>query len=329
MKNTYQHSFKISLGENFLLCGLYTGVVRIPELLNLRKDELDSLIYSALVDIFSNYIIGSTDEEAVIIADWETFFETNKKFKYLSIEVKLNTNQILYREGTINYLSYYVEAYLYELFLLLNLSMPGSITLFQTVFKAGKQSRQINIDDYFFSNSLKWSNAIGWPKIGQVPIGDVVRWYKSLNIGIRQVARNNLERVIFSLLHVCNNDQISSNGLIWLAHSLESLFESPKSSISITIINRSFKVLGEPEENSRKIKKMFQEFYDLRSKYVHGELNIHHPSYNEILDDDIDEYFNKVEEAHKVGISIVIACMQLLILNNWKGFKFREEFEGI
>ncbi|MBZ9688390.1 hypothetical protein G9F72_018840 [Clostridium estertheticum] len=329
MRNTYENSFEINLTSHFILPSVSSDTISIPRLLNLDETTLRTLINSAIVDVFSNYIITSTDEEATISADWKDYLADNENSESFSIKIALNTDKYLFDDGIENYLSYYIEVYLNELFLILNLSIPGSITLFQTTFKVNDYTTRIKIDSYFFAESLEWSNEIHWLNIVPIPINDVATWYKSLNIGIRQISKTNLERVIFSLLHVCNDEYASPTGLIWLSHSLESLFGSPKASICKTMIDRAYKILGKPEVNSKKIKNIFNDFYDLRSKYVHGEFNIHHPSYNNILDDDIDEYYDKMTPSYKIGFSIVVACLQLMILNNWKGFKFREEFDGV
>lgn len=329
MKNTYQNSFEINLGHHFILPSLSLGLEPIPKLLNLQEVELRNLIYSGLVDIFSKYTITSDNEESTISVDWGNLLDNREDSNVLSIDIKLNTDRDINPNARKHYLSYYIEVFFYELFMIFNLSIPGSISLFQTYFVDNKCKTKFTIGNSCFSNSLEWSNKIGWPKIAYIPIKDVATWYKSLNIGIRQISKNDLERVIFSLLHVCSDELSSPSGLIWLAHSLESLFESPKSSIATTMIKRAFKILGEPEENSKMIRKMFLHFYDLRSRYVHGEFNIHHPSFNNILDDSIDDYYDQITPSYSIGFSIVLACLQILILNNWKGFKFLEEFEGI
>ena len=325
MKNTYGRNFEINLARHFILPTVSADTTPIPELLHLDETTLRNLINSALVDIFSYYNITSVDEEAIISVDWRKYIDNSENSNSLQVKIVLNTDNFINDRAIENYLSYYIDVYLHELFLILNLSIPGSVSLFQTKYRG----REIDIDNYFFANSLEWSNEINWLTIAHIPIQDVATWYKSLNIGIRQISNTNLERVIFSLLHVCNDECASPNGLIWLAHSLESLFQSPKNSIGTTMISRAYKILGEPNVNSKKIKKMFNEFYDLRSRYVHGEFNIHHPSFNNILDDDIDEYYNKITPSYTIGFSIIVACLQLMIINNWKEFKFREEFEGI
>ncbi|MBZ9616798.1 HEPN domain-containing protein [Clostridium estertheticum] len=329
MKNTYQNNFEINLGRHFILPSVNSNIIPIPELLGTDESELRAMIYSSLIDNFSNYTIASLEEEATIIADWTSLFNDGKNSNLLSIKIRLNTVKNINLEGQKNYLSYYVNAYLYELFFILNISIPGSITLYGATLNVDLIKTRFDMDDYFFGASLEWSNDVDWFKILYVPTKDVVKWYESLNIGIRQLSKTNLERVIFSLLHICSEKHSSLNGLVSLTHSLESLFGSPKNAISTTIINRSFKILGEPRQGSRKIKRMFNEFYDLRSRYVHGEYNIPHPSFNNILDEDLEDYSYKILESYSMGFSIVVACIQLMILNDWKGFKFSEEFEGI
>lgn len=128
MKNTYKDSFEINLGVNFILSCLAADIVPVAELYDLDEKELRILIYSSLIDAFSKYTITSVDEEVTISANWEDFLNNN--LKSLSVKIELNTFKSITIRGQKNYLSYCIESYLYELFLLLNLSIPGSITLF-------------------------------------------------------------------------------------------------------------------------------------------------------------------------------------------------------
>jgi len=202
MKNAYENCFKINLGSHFILPSVSANTASIPQLLNLEECKLRTLIYSSLIDNFSNYTIKSVNEEATIYADWTSFLNDTKDPKSLSIKIELNTDKDINIEAEKNYLSYYIGVYLYELFLILNLSIQGSVSLFKANFKVDFINTRIDIDNYFFCSSLEWSNEIDWFKILYIPTKDVVTWYNNFKIGNRQISENSLERVIIKIKNI-------------------------------------------------------------------------------------------------------------------------------
>lgn len=84
-----------------------------------------------------------------------------------------------------------------------------------------------------------------------------------------------------------------------------------------------------PLVNSRKLKKKIRDFYEIRSRFVHGELDISHPTNNDILDKSLDSYTNNLLENYYFGFSIVLATIQKMIANNWNEIRFSENYTGV
>ncbi|MCL5773789.1 MAG: HEPN domain-containing protein [Firmicutes bacterium] len=228
----------------------------------------------------------------------------------------------------------YLQNYLYHLFLISNLSAPGCFNLFNTSLK-NNTFLKINNSTFQLSSSsfdISWIRSIqsGWPKIKSVSLPKVLKWYNKLNLGLRQLANSRVERGLFALLHVCKgNSPPDPTDLLWLAHALEALYDAPQSSIEKTLRNRIFLVLGSPDKDSKKVEKNIKEFYDLRSRFVHGDLPISIPDEdNELLDSRMPPYYDTLLESYDLAFSIVLATLQKMILNNWYCINFLENYKG-
>jgi hypothetical protein len=134
------------------------------------------------------------------------------------------------------------------------------------------------------------------------------------------------------LLHCCL-DSIKPYGdptdLVWFAHAMEALYDTPSDAILRTMRDRMFLVLGEPVENSKKIRKLINQFYDLRSSFVHGDYEILKPSWLSLAAS-IEAFDREGSDRSKFLISsVVIATLQKMIINNWRGLSFHQIFSGI
>jgi hypothetical protein len=73
---------------------------------------------------------------------------------------------------------------------------------------------------------------------------------------------------------------------------------------------------------------MCDNFYDVRSRFVHGDFEIQHPCGNEMLDKEVDAFFDKLIEPYELAFSIVLATLQKMIESSWNDFVFSEIFYG-
>ena len=231
-----------------------------------------------------------------------------------------------------NHLSHHLEFYLENLFLLANISAPGSCNLkfkYKTGEYLGKPSERKNSFIVYDLYSA-WERILSkeLPEIKRIPLMKTWRWFKKLEINTRQVAKTNVERALFALLHFCHNeDLISSNSIIWLAHALESLYDTPRTSIRKSLKDRILMVLN-IKSHKNKVKKGVNNFYDLRSRLVHGDFNITHPCMNDIFDNKVEEVGIKMGDNIEFILIIIIATLQRLILEEWNEIKFVEDYYG-
>jgi len=77
------------------------------------------------------------------------------------------------------------------------------------------------------------------------------------------------------------------------------------------------------------VEKKITQFYDLRSQFVHGRMEIPHPSANEILDQSVYKIHDDLLDMSDFAFSLILATIQEHVRNNWREVKFTETFNGI
>ena len=108
----------------------------------------------------------------------------------------------------------YVELFFHDVFLLLNLSTPGSFG--GTISIAGGELR---VRELTFSPRV-FEYATG---LERLPLEQVVRWYDSLAIGTQQVAISAEAAALFQLLHLARSEEDEEQSILRLANAAEAL----------------------------------------------------------------------------------------------------------
>jgi len=109
----------------------------------------------------------------------------------------------------------YVELFFHDVFLILNLSTPGSFG--GIVSMAGGELR---VRDVTFSARVFGYVAAG---LGRVAVGDVVAWYDALGIGTQQIATTAETTALFQLLHLSRGEEDEERSVLRLASAAEAL----------------------------------------------------------------------------------------------------------
>ncbi len=223
------------------------------------------------------------------------------------------------------------ELSLSYVFLALNLASPGCIDF--TLAEVKSENYQtgpptlIGLSAQNLRTSWSWSLKKGWPAIRKLDLEACWKWVQSLNLGFRQIANTNTEKALFAFLNACRYNESPPIQIIWLVHALEAIYDTPQAGIVKTLKNRLYLTLGNPTYNS-KLNRIINDFYDTRSKFVHGESEISHPLKIHQLDTKMRNYKNDFAESVQLGFSTLIATFQKMITNNWTEICFKEEMQG-
>jgi hypothetical protein len=253
------------------------------------------------------------------------------KDKHVSISCQVSGEGIEAKDAKKSVLSF-----LTLLYLSLNLAEVGSAHI-------GHVSISINDENSIDTNSIlqlpsepfefieTLPSKYEWPSIKRLRFGDVWNWINKLDIPNAPIAVNKTQRALFALVYSCKQEFGSPSELIWLAHALEALFDAPTMGISKALRERIFLVLGIPEKHSREITKKVNEFYELRSVFVHGDTEILSPMVNS--HDTSDEIFEKHElpvgNACSIARAILVGTFQKMVENDWKKLEFSTIYKGL
>ncbi|MDG9922749.1 MULTISPECIES: HEPN domain-containing protein [unclassified Pseudomonas] len=229
-----------------------------------------------------------------------------------------------------HYARHFVEKFIYDIFIVMNLSLPGSCEFLNLIFDEDNYQLRgrLLLSSYNFENghlAFLRGDSIA-PKT--ISIEKTFQWYESLNLSVKQKSDSNLESAIFALLHICKSN-MDVTSIVWMFHALEAIYKARVGENFTNLICRMAFLFGFNSKQENFLKKELRKIYDLRSSFVHGGYKIYHPMENEQLDPRVSEHRYKEYEACQVGFDLVVLSLQRLIEMGWVGIELREEILGI
>ena len=194
----------------------------------------------------------------------------------------------------------YLFYYIHYLFLIMNVSVPGSCNFSEAIVKLDQpisnrdwtdeiEFRTFNLNSALFVNATRYCRE--YFEITSVDINQTKKWMEKYNMGLNSYAQSEVEKVLYSLLNCCMNSNVYAreynvytiSNVVWLANAIEAFYlkgrgprERYKSARSLLQkkLPLFFKTVPKNvlEEN-------LKNFYDIRNKFVHGneELLLYHP----------------------------------------------------
>jgi len=253
------------------------------------------------------------------------YFSLLRKFKMSPVDIDVAVSMDRPAEpGDLLMSREYVEYFLSDMFIMLNLSSPASFTLYAAKIITGQKfDSPINISNYFFDSvSLRSYSGI-WPRLKSIPLSDVVSWYERVRPTVRMSPATRMEKVIFAILHLSDGN-VSPVTIVWIFYALETLFDtSPGENLRI-IIRRISLLLSPNQKEAAYLRKQMRELYNIRSAFVHGGLDVIHPLHNELLDKSVDAMWSKLMEAADFGFHILVASVQEAVRRGWEEIAFKE-----
>lgn len=344
--------------EPAVFCIHFNNVLR-----TCTKMRGDIAAWSELVDTVHQFTFNSSHEAIVVSVDWKD----TKKFIAESLHYSFDSDKVKTKEdfeamlerfneyrrlksiGLVEpgleieisiynsldeYSNFgYVTNVLYQIFLAMNLSVPGSCDFYSAVIYPKPSSNEdtpskevrLWLAGSMIEGVAELGEQLRWVKIHDISVEKTLSWMRRIGFSESHFARSNTERAILGMLQSCNQaDDIYPTTLIWLAQALEALFDTPEAGISSTLRERAFLVLGEPSENRNKIKKAINAFYEYRSRYVHGELSIPNPMLMRLSDESLDKFQDELLRHIEFAMLLLIASIQELIIRDGDKFEFFE-----
>lgn len=212
-----------------------------------------------------------------------------------------------------------LKCFLYDFFLILNLSLPGSVDFYNVGIRKKRTFEPLRLSSYFLQQMA--DEEAQWPSWKCIDISKVESWYRNIHPHLSQVAKNPSERAIFSLLHICQNDGVPED-MIWVFYGLESLLKTRVGENFSGLIERMSLLLSPNEKQETRMRKEIRSMYDFRSAFVHGGLPVIHPLHNEVMDTEVNNAYSKNIDLSISGVKFLVACLQKYAEENWESVNF-------
>jgi hypothetical protein len=248
----------------------------------------------------------------------------------LQMNFKVSTQRRAEQSVSQNLCSYAAENYLYEMFLILNLSYPCCFDCSGAVFSATTDVESafnpIELSSELIELYKRDIKAYGIPSYQKISVEKAKRWIESLDLSVNQVAKGATQQAVFSLLNFTNGKFVSPISILWLVNALESLYKTKSGENRSGLISRASNLLSisDPHED-KKFKKGFDAFYKTRSKIVHGGYSVPHPHGNDILDPmGVEEDFKEMEAPIAFALGTIISTFQRMILDDILELNYRD-----
>ncbi len=195
-----ERNFPLNPGE-----GVVEVKSNLSSMLHVKNSSRDRELYNEIKK-------GNLSAETVkvrlesILADSD-HNPNNRKIVDFSISFPENSEKA--RSASKRFASQYIERYISDVSLLLNLSAPGCFSFYpERIFDNEDFDNPlidgVTLDAFLFDNAWNMATGRGWPRVEAIPLARVIKWYDSLNVQ-RYIAGTRLQRAIFALLHVTNS----------------------------------------------------------------------------------------------------------------------------
>lgn len=247
--------------------------------------------------------------------------------------VKINITAIIpttLKDCSQNEISYCIIHFIHEIFLIINLASPGCCNFGYSTISASDEtwSETFDLSPYTFESAWHDSLKIKWPKITSFSLKLVFEWFNSLNIGTCEIATTPISKALFALLHIAHALDFEPGSLVWLAHALESLYDTPPALSYSFLKRRIAEFLHIPTKKEKWLNQKLRQFYDYRNAFVHGGMPIAHPI--AVSCDNLEEKcYSELMEVIDFGSLLVIATLQEFVARRWKNIVYKEKIFGI
>jgi hypothetical protein len=228
--------------------------------------------------------------------------------------------------------SYGVQSLQFEvnnLLLLANILRPGAVSVvpgYGFVDGAYREDTSAFAAEEWY-RATRAAAKYKWPHFQPLGIRDAWSWLASTRCFEDRIARGRVGRALGALSYIApeHYQSESSLNLAWALLGLEALYCTGNVGLREQLIAKTELVLGPRPEN----KKAFGAMYDFRSRLLHGDMDL--PLRYSGLDavPGFERHFEDLGDYEGIGLSALVATIQVMIKNQWSSLSFRYELEGV
>jgi hypothetical protein len=212
------------------------------------------------------------------------------------------------------YPEFFVEYFLYEVFMIVNLAFPGAAEFlnFEILTLEGSSKQRLGLSAFYFSEWMIRTIEGKSPKAKALDLDHVIDWFGKVNPHVTQKAENSTQKALYATYQLCRSDgQIDF--VLWFFNALESLLSTKVGENLSAIIRRTNVLLALNEKQRSHVQKTLRKLYDLRSSFVHGGYEAPHPLHRDPIDPRLNDDYMKMLSLSLDGFAILGSLLQALI----------------
>ncbi|HEY0142617.1 MAG TPA: hypothetical protein VGF48_17090 [Thermoanaerobaculia bacterium] len=171
----------------------------------------------------------------------------------------------------------YVELFFHDLFLMLNLAVPGSFS----GIVSSPRTNELRFDARVFEYAWVTAARNDWPYVDTLPLRDVMRWFEAQQLGTAQIATTGTARALVHLLHLARHEEDETASVTRLAQALEGLGAEVPADVD-----------------------------ELRDAIARGTARLIHPMHDDSFDDSLDAMALDFTDAADLAASLVVSALQ-------------------
>lgn len=221
-----------------------------------------------------------------------------------------------------------LASYVHRIIVAANIAHVGSLASNKSVVVS--KNRLSDIEATSNAQSLEeateYALSIGWPSIKTLKISEVWEWASAQKGFMEGFGGGPTGRALNALTHLLRPVGIIDEGteLFWSLVGIEALYTKGSSGIQEQVREKSQLLLGPQDSYKKEITRM----YDLRSRFVHGDLNFSgaHPS--EAIGEYAHEQNQQLIKSVNLARAMLVSTLQILVTNGWTEPRFYYQVEG-
>jgi hypothetical protein len=225
-----------------------------------------------------------------------------------------------------------LQTLILDIYLVANLASPGSFNLYRSYLRDPSKDpakdplaqTDLELSEYVFETAWHEARTFEWLKVSFISFDIVKKWCEQLQLSDKSIATSDVERALFSLLHLGRASFMEPSAVLWIASALEALFDTPSGNSFSVLCQRIGVLLGLSKDEMIELRRRMRQFYDIRNAFVHGGGRILHP-----LADDRDTLVQKetsdLLSTTNFASAVLIGSIQELIRRDWQGITFQEQ----
>lgn len=292
-----------------------TEVYNLDEIIN----ELCSLSGKFQIR-FENKVFAYLQIEKIENSSIEAkkIFKSSKKLKYkyilkFSSEYPLINKSFIKDFGSFNY---FTENYVRHLIIYSNIAVPGAfdtrdgVIISKTIVGLAVEieKKEFNMLCNNLLHSIFVAEKYKWPQIQKLAIPETLDFLHGHWSAFENLPVNRLQRALNAFSYLFH-DNLGDNHHIDLFYSLigiEALYVDGHDSVQKQVDKKSQILLGSRGE----FKKVFNELYDFRSRYIHGQLNFLNRYYVNDIGEEVGKHQMKSYGNSSFAMALLVASIQ-------------------